>query len=46
MFKEIILGTVQGIAEWLPVSSEGLLVLIQVNFFHGDMGLKETVHKA
>jgi undecaprenyl-diphosphatase len=33
MYEMLILGAVQGIAEWLPVSSEGLLVLIQVNFF-------------
>lgn len=29
----IILGAVQGIVEWLPLSSEGVLVLIQNNFF-------------
>lgn len=33
MFEGIILGFVQGIAEWLPVSSEGLIVLVKVNFF-------------
>jgi len=29
MFEQIILGTIQGIAEWLPVSSEGMLILAQ-----------------
>lgn len=31
--KQIILGTVQGVTEWLPVSSEGLIVLIKTNLF-------------
>jgi len=29
MFEQIILGTVQGIAEWLPVSSEGMIILTE-----------------
>jgi len=33
MFQEIISGIVQGIFEWLPVSSEGVLFLLQANFF-------------
>lgn len=33
MFERVVLGAVQGIAEWLPVSSEGLIVLLRVNFF-------------
>ncbi len=33
VLQEIILGTVQGITEWLPISSEGMIVLIQNNFF-------------
>jgi len=36
MLEGIILGIIQGVAEWLPVSSEGLIVLVQVNFFGGD----------
>jgi undecaprenyl-diphosphatase len=30
----ILFGTVQGISEWLPISSEGVITLIKVNFFH------------
>jgi len=29
----LILGAVQGVAEWLPVSSEGLLTLVQLHVF-------------
>jgi len=29
----LILGAIQGIAEWLPVSSEGLLTLVQLHVF-------------
>jgi len=32
MIEQIILGTIQGITEWLPISSEGVLVLIKTNF--------------
>lgn len=31
MLESIITGAIQGIAEWLPVSSEGLLVLFKIN---------------
>jgi len=33
MFEYIILGIVQGLAEWLPISSEGFIVLIQNTFY-------------
>ena len=45
MWEMILLGAVQGIAEWLPVSSEGLLVLLQTNLFEG-VGLVEAVQVA
>lgn len=35
MFEQIILGMVQGIAEWLPISSEGMIVLVKTHFFQG-----------
>lgn len=36
MLEGIVLGIIQGVTEWLPVSSEGLIVLVKVNFFGGD----------
>ena len=36
MVENIVLGITQGITEWLPISSEGLLVLLQVSFFGGE----------
>ncbi|OGY56730.1 MAG: hypothetical protein A2Y84_01400 [Candidatus Colwellbacteria bacterium RBG_13_48_8] len=33
LIEAIVLGIVQGIAEWVPISSEGLTVLIGVRFF-------------
>ncbi len=36
MLEGIIFGIIQGIAEWLPVSSEGVIVLVKINFFGGD----------
>ncbi len=43
MFESIILGMVQGIAEWLPVSSEGLIFLIKANFFAGEESAAEII---
>ncbi len=34
MTESIVLGLVQGIAEWLPVSSEGMLLLTRQAFFN------------
>jgi undecaprenyl-diphosphatase len=33
MFDQIVLGIIQGVGEWLPVSSSGLLVLAQSRLF-------------
>ena len=46
MLEYIILGAVQGIVEWLPVSSEGVIALIKVNFFPSDTGLFDIVKEA
>jgi len=33
MFEGIVLGLIQGITEWLPVSSEGVLTLVGIGLF-------------
>lgn len=45
MIENIILGAIQGVAEWLPVSSEGLIFLAKANFFPGG-GFDETLKQA
>jgi len=45
MLEQIVLGTIQGIVEWLPVSSEGVLVLIRTNFFDIEQGLEKTIRE-
>ncbi|MCA9408708.1 MAG: undecaprenyl-diphosphate phosphatase [Candidatus Omnitrophica bacterium] len=46
MIENIILGIIQGIAEWLPVSSEGLIVLTKTNIFHSHQDLESTIKLA
>jgi len=45
MFESFILGTIQGVAEWLPISSEGMISLVRVNFF-GDNNLEDIIRIA
>ena len=33
LFQQVVLGIIQGITEWIPVSSEGVLLLVTSNFF-------------
>ena len=46
MLEQIILGIVQGIAEWLPISSEGLIVLLVGNFFNKGIDLETIIRQA
>lgn len=36
MLEYIVLGTIQGVAEWIPISSEGMIILAREIFFPGD----------
>jgi undecaprenyl-diphosphatase len=44
IIQGLVMGAVQGVAEWLPISSEGICTLILVNFFHTDF--QEAVYRA
>lgn len=46
MFEQIILGLVQGIAEWLPISSEGAIVAVKNTFFPNGETLSELIKLA
>jgi len=46
MFEQVVLGTIQGIAEWLPVSSEGLIVLAKTNLFANQESFALTIRQA
>lgn len=45
MLEQIILGIIQGVVEWLPVSSEGILTLIQTNFL-GSQSIRHSIQQA
>ena len=36
--ESIILGIIQGVTEWLPVSSSGMVSLVSLSFFGRDLG--------
>lgn len=46
MFESFILGAVQGVAEWLPISSEAMVVLVKNNLFHDGGNLSEHIREA
>ena len=43
MFESFILGAVQGIAEWLPISSEAMIILVKTNFFPSGISFSELI---
>ncbi len=46
MTESIILGAIQGIAEWLPISSEGMIVLAKVNLFPESLKMTDLISYA
>jgi len=46
MLESIILGMVQGVTEWLPISSEGAIVVLKMNLFNSDLGLGSLIKYA
>jgi len=45
MIQGIVLGIIQGITEWLPVSSEGLIILAKLRLF-GGKDIEDMIHLA
>jgi undecaprenyl-diphosphatase len=46
MFEQIILGAIQGITEWIPVSSKGCVIAAKVHLFHSQGSLNELINYA
>lgn len=46
MLESLILGLAQGIAEWLPISSEGVIVTIKNTFFYQADPIQELIRLA
>ena len=45
MIQGIVLGIIQGVTEWLPVSSEGIIVLAKLHLF-GANDIEDMIHLA
>ncbi|PJE64421.1 MAG: UDP-diphosphatase [Candidatus Ryanbacteria bacterium CG10_big_fil_rev_8_21_14_0_10_43_42] len=43
MFEAIILGTIQGVTEWLPISSEGITTLVYTALTKNTVPLEEII---
>lgn len=46
MTETSVLGIVQGVTEWLPVSSEGMIILVKVNLFRSGAEIGELIQHA
>ncbi len=46
MLESVVLGIIQGVTEWIPVSSEGMIALAKIKLFHSTAGLKDIVYQA
>ena len=45
-FQQIILGIIQGVVEWIPISSEGALLFVNSNFFSPILDVKLFIRQA
>jgi undecaprenyl-diphosphatase len=43
MIESIVTGAIQGLAEWLPISSEGAIILTKIHIFHSIASLDSLV---
>jgi undecaprenyl-diphosphatase len=46
MFEHIILGAIQGITEWIPVSSKGCIIAARIHLFHSRASLNDLINYA
>ncbi len=46
MLENIVLGAVQGLVEWLPLSSEGMVFLVKGNFFNNGEDAMQVLRLA
>lgn len=46
MYESVLLGIIQGIIEWLPVSSEGFVALAKVHLFRSEQTVTQLVDYA
>jgi undecaprenyl-diphosphatase len=46
MLEQLVLGAIQGITEWLPVSSKAFIILARVNIFGSTESLGELIREA
>lgn len=46
MFEQLVLGIIQGVTEWLPISSEGMVMLAKTTFFYDGSGLSLLIKQA
>ncbi len=46
MLEHIILGAIQGVTEWIPVSSKGCVIAAKIHFFKSTGSLNELINYA
>jgi len=45
MFEQFVLGIIQGLTEWLPISSKAFIILAKVNLFGSTESLDELIRE-